>query len=115
LPACAVVRLAYFVRTQGPPGSTLFPYTTLFRSCRGVRGVQNFLHDAPGLAVRDRCLRTADTPREVPHLLREPVIPLLLEDGIRPDRKSTRLKSSHEWISYAVFCLKKKNRKKVIV
>src|SRR5256885_4295599 len=62
-----------------PPRSTLFPYTTLFRSVRPA-----FRH--PGSARRD----------EGPH-------------GQRTDRKSTRLNSSHLVISYAVFCLKKKN------
>src|SRR5256885_11155426 len=76
-----------------PPRSTLFPYTTLFRSCcttspsrspgeRGRRG------------RRDRCRE--DHPHQSAH-------PLL-------DRKSTRLNSSHLVISYAVFCLKKKKR-----
>src|SRR5437588_4595301 len=67
-----------------PPRSTLFPYTTLFRS-PGLGG-----GGVPALrgAVRDRLLR-ADVPRR--------------------DRKSTRLNSSHTVISYAVFCLKKKN------
>src|SRR5438105_12035689 len=63
-----------------PPRSTLFPYTTLFRS-RGRRG-----------GGGRRCL-----------------LFLAADQGQRRDRKSTRLNSSHEWISYAVFCLKKKN------
>src|SRR5438105_11059819 len=62
-----------------PPRSTLFPYTTLFRS------------------RRDRVVRTRGA-----HL------DWLDVQGPRRDRKSTRLNSSHEWISYAVFCLKKK-------
>src|SRR5437764_7937681 len=70
-----------------PPRSTLFPYTTLFRS--------EDLHDrlAPGEPARD-----AD---RVHRRLRARV-----DDS---DRKSTRLNSSHRCISYAVFCLKKKN------
>src|SRR2546430_13248134 len=67
-----------------PPRSTLFPYTTLFRSGRQVQDV--VLHD-PG---------RHDEHRLGVHL------------G-RGDRKSTRLNSSHSQISYAVFCLKKKN------
>src|SRR5438105_6191025 len=63
-----------------PPRSTLFPYTTLFRSKPHARG--------GGRAV---------SSREHPH-------------ARGPDRKSTRLNSSHEWISYAVFCLKKKKK-----
>src|SRR5438128_2960670 len=63
-----------------PPGSTLFPYTTLFRSLRGRR-------DAADNAARTRTMRPTASLR---------------------DRKSTRLNSSHGSISYAVFCLKKK-------
>src|SRR2546422_3887645 len=65
-----------------PPRSTLFPYTTLFRSPR---------IDGHGLQA----------PERRPH--REDDVPEL-------DRKSTRLNSSHGYISYAVFCLKKKKR-----
>src|SRR5438105_6799941 len=71
-----------------PPRSTLFPYTTLFRS---------HLRAGPG---RDRRLRTI-TRRKAGTLHRAEIA----------DRKSTRLNSSHEWISYAVFCLKKKKEK----
>src|SRR5204862_2149503 len=94
-----------------PPSSTLFPYTTLFRSHRavGVRqrvplGADQVDGGLLGLAVPlvghvDRAdLRGADGPLEV-------VV------GVdRLDRKSTRLNSSHVEISYAVFCLKKKNK-----
>src|SRR5438105_8392499 len=65
-----------------PPRSTLFPYTTLFRS-QDSRPVPPGTAPAPGA-------RRARRPR------------------LPRDRKSTRLNSSHEWISYAVFCLKKK-------
>src|SRR2546430_5635618 len=68
-----------------PPRSTLFPYTTLFRSD---------LHERP---ARDD--HAADMLR---HVARQP--------GNLLDRKSTRLNSSHSQISYAVFCLKKKNK-----
>src|SRR6476620_12071630 len=74
----------FFLMIRRPPRSTLFPYTTLFRS--GSRG------------------RSAPTRR-----------PSRREDRRRaprsPDRKSTRLNSSHANISYAVFCLKKKKQK----
>src|SRR5438105_11637990 len=70
-----------------PPRSTLFPYTTLFRS-----------HGAPGA-------NTSSTAKERAPVAAAPT------DG--RDRKSTRLNSSHEWISYAVFCLKKKKHKKI--
>src|SRR2546429_1188641 len=70
-----------------PPRSTLFPYTTLFRSALGAR-------------QRDLDLDVARHQRAVG------------EDGAHGgDRKSTRLNSSHGYISYAVFCLKKKKKK----
>src|SRR2546430_5001059 len=82
-----------------PPRSTLFPYTTLFRSC------------CPPTA-------TAPCPRcSPPHCPAQARSPRSPPDGSEPsggdrgdrDRKSTRLNSSHSQISYAVFCLKKKN------
>src|SRR5690348_18120626 len=78
-----------------PPRSTLFPYTTLFRSA-GDLGRD--LHGQPGLA-------DAPDPAQGHEPARDP------ERG-RGDRKSTRLNSSHPSISYAVFCLKKKKNKK---
>src|SRR3712207_7487471 len=78
-----------------PPRSTLFPYTTLFRS---------LFSEGYGFEVaRSRDLseaRTAVTRGDEP----------LAERTVHLDRKSTRLNSSHANISYAVFCLKKKNR-----
>src|SRR2546430_5949380 len=71
--------LFFFLMIRRPPRSTLFPYTTLFRS-RGSRGTHDVL-DSPSV-----------TPGEL----------------VVTDRKSTRLNSSHSQISYAVFCLKKK-------
>src|SRR3712207_7188015 len=86
-----------------PPRSTLFPYTTLFRS--HPAGVCRYQHD---LAVSDRRHpfdRSMDDldPWERPRL----VVAVQIGGG-RLDRKSTRLNSSHANISYAVFCLKKK-------
>src|SRR5256885_10006397 len=72
-----------------PPRSTLFPYTTLFRSLPVRRGDRP--HRAIPVSRRDAHGGRAD------------------RRGPRPDRKSTRLNSSHLVISYAVFCLKKKN------
>src|SRR5947208_6729775 len=83
-----------------PPRSTLFPYTTLFRSTdrHGDRG-------QPGEVRRHR--------ENVGEVHRDRVVELLARlegrGGRGGDRKSTRLNSSHQIISYAVFCLKKKN------
>src|SRR5258708_20029583 len=74
-----------------PPRSTLFPYTTLFRSC-------------PPL-VLDRAV--LDARGAVAHARRADRVDRSAVQ--RTDRKSTRLNSSHQIISYAVFCLKKKN------
>src|SRR3712207_7263872 len=81
-----------------PPRSTLFPYTTLFRSLRERAG--------PGPLVVVPLLGRADVP-----VARLPADPARRLDELgegRQDRKSTRLNSSHANISYAVFCLKKK-------
>src|SRR3712207_7282189 len=77
-----------------PPRSTLFPYTTLFRSGRSGRAA----------ATGPR------SPRPALHRAARGRLPLPARDVRAPqDRKSTRLNSSHANISYAVFCLKKKN------
>src|SRR2546430_9726634 len=95
--------LFFFLMIRRPPRSTLFPYTTLFRSCR---------LEEPGMM------------RILLELLAKPVYPHVNRPGLsficispyishefraRQDRKSTRLNSSHSQTSYAVFCLKKKN------
>src|SRR5256884_7268386 len=81
-----------------PPRSTLFPYTTLFRSLieRGA-AVMGLLEDAADLARR-RALHVGRPERPGRQY----------RGAAREDRKSTRLNSSHGYISYAVFCLKKK-------
>src|SRR3712207_6923409 len=86
-----------------PPRSTLFPYTTLFRSHPG-REVQQ---------GRRRLGQVLGPPRrrdDGAHLLREEGRERPRPAGELEDRKSTRLNSSHANISYAVFCLKKKRR-----
>src|SRR5437870_11515710 len=92
LPSC-------FVRSPPPPRSTLFPYTTLFRSREAIELGRQALTGETG---RQRVAEAAHAA--VTALLDRPI-------G-RPadllDRKSTRLNSSHVAISYAVFCLKKK-------
>src|SRR5690349_23454252 len=94
-----------------PPSSTLFPYTTLFRSDR--------LGDVRG---RSSCSRAAPPPYRGCHGAgaSRPSTPSCLRGRAasrpnrcpREDRKSTRLNSSHVEISYAVFCLKKKKKQK---
>src|SRR5215510_16229541 len=78
----------FFLMIRRPPRSTLFPYTTLFRSRRG----------RPGPARR----RVGESRQPAPRRRRG--------GGALRDRKSTRLNSSHVAISYAVFCLKKKKK-----
>src|SRR5262245_62996750 len=87
-------RLFFFLMIRRPPRSTLFPYTTLFRS-----------GDAH-IARRSADRHVAPRPRSHRPRRLEPIPPQ------PPDRKSTRLNSSHLGISYAVFCLKKKKQKK---
>src|SRR2546422_6099712 len=85
-----------------PPRSTLFPYTTLFRSLP-LRLHEAEIHDLEVLAVHQDPLELGEGPAALwsgehgKRSLRRP-----------RDRKSTRLNSSHGYISYAVFCLKKK-------
>src|SRR2546430_13758883 len=84
--------LFFFLMIRRPPRSTLFPYTTLFRSpCPTVCG-----HDANTCHLNHRRL-FREAGYEIPY------------DAERRDRKSTRLNSSHSQISYAVFCLKQNN------
>src|SRR5256885_8842021 len=93
---CEIVRsrlFFFFLMIRRPPRSTLFPYTTLFRSgC-----------DHPEIDAYDEDHGRSQKRLRQPGRHRGPL------DG---DRKSTRLNSSHLVISYAVFCLKKKNKTK---
>src|SRR2546422_2288622 len=101
----------FFLMIRRPPRSTLFPYTTLFRSV-GMAVVQKFHQPARGAMIAAG--RRAH--RDVGHgeLLCRGNGALPAGDRLDPasarDRKSTRLNSSHGYISYAVFCLKKKRR-----
>src|SRR2546426_3615540 len=85
-----------------PPRSTLFPYTTLFRSNaikngqQGISSIGNIGQGTPGVIPR-------------PFVV-QPIFSEGQSNGPVIDRKSTRLNSSHLVISYAVFCLKKKKR-----
>src|SRR5687768_18342036 len=89
-----------------PPRSTLFPYTTLFRSAyrQPVAGGLALRPQRVAGAAEER--HEARAPRDVPGFLVHEA------DHQHVDRKSTRLNSSHGYISYAVFCLKKKNKTK---
>src|SRR5256884_1894751 len=78
-----------------PPRSTLFPYTTLFRS---------HMEGAMGWLERSNSARDRPSTYSMEHQKKRSVAPALYHG----DRKSTRLNSSHGYISYAVFCLKKK-------
>src|SRR2546422_2662209 len=93
-----------------PPRSTLFPYTTLFRS-QHPEGVDDFFHKPLHLLGID-ALDLPEQPEVVAQLFgnldeRAQIL------GETTDRKSTRLNSSHGYISYAVFCLKKKNKRNI--
>src|SRR5690242_21419244 len=91
----------FFLMIRRPPRSTLFPYTTLFRSVAAGE-LDELVHEAAVVGV----------------LLGLVAVVLVAGDGLHRgeprglDRKSTRLNSSHMSISYAVFCLKKKKKRK---
>src|SRR5690348_17376012 len=86
----------FFLMIRRPPRSTLFPYTTLFRSTFQRRAGHNLL-----IAGGDRDAALGVTVASI----------VSLAATHAEDRKSTRLNSSHPSISYAVFCLKKKKKK----
>src|SRR2546429_6554801 len=93
-----------------PPRSTLFPYTTLFRSVAQpqarFRIVARRIDEPPAIGRQHGTHRAAVQIGLREYLAGAPVV-----DG---DRKSTRLNSSHGYISYAVFCLKKKNTTPIV-
>src|SRR5258708_14226805 len=82
----------FFLMIRRPPRSTLFPYTTLFRSGCGCKAIL--------ASTTFRCRNRPVT------------LAIAVSTVSGRDRKSTRLNSSHQIISYAVFCLKKKTKKK---
>src|SRR3989475_5827213 len=82
-----------------PPRSTLFPYTTLFRSRVAEGAAAQFGESAFALTLKGAALTELGRYREAL---------AVLDQAVESDRKSTRLNSSHSQISYAVFCLKKK-------
>src|SRR2546430_6856358 len=88
-----------------PPRSTLFPYTTLFRSLSRHRADR---HDRQSEMAPSDAWRNRGRFRAVDRRAWRRACP-------EPDRKSTRLNSSHSQISYAVFCLKKKKKQKYLI
>src|SRR2546422_5757185 len=88
-----------------PPRSTLFPYTTLFRSYLSIKGASDAIEFYKKAFGATEVFRMAQPDGRIGHA------ELQIGDS-RLDRKSTRLNSSHGYISYAVFCLKKKKKKK---
>src|SRR3712207_7368153 len=97
---CSHISLFFFLMIRRPPRSTLFPYTTLFRSlhARGELGEPVVAEVGLRGAGGDQQRVVGRQRRAAEHL----------GGDQPPDRKSTRLNSSHANISYAVFCLKKK-------
>src|SRR2546429_6508045 len=91
-----------------PPRSTLFPYTTLFRSNTDRRHAHLRLRSESGAAAHPAAGGSPEA-RARPHR----GLPPAAGCAAAPDRKSTRLNSSHGYISYAVFCLKKKKHDEI--
>src|SRR5438309_6991476 len=105
---------SFFLMIRRPPRSTLFPYTTLFRSDKAQEAHYNLisaLHKSLRGSDVDAALywfaRMLDGGEDPKYIARR-LVRFAVEDI---DRKSTRLNSSHSSISYAVFCLKKKKKK----
>src|SRR3712207_6954041 len=90
-----------------PPRSTLFPYTTLFRSNVYQVGTNRITVEIPGVQDADTLLAQLGTPGKI-YFIRHVASDGSANYALDQDRKSTRLNSSHANISYAVFCLKKK-------
>src|SRR2546429_4505089 len=100
----------FFLMIRRPPRSTLFPYTTLFRSQARQEVRRRAVGRGRDLRVRHRQLRRLGRDHEVAGQGEaEAAAGGDAVDG-HEDRKSTRLNSSHGYISYAVFCLKKKKK-----
>src|SRR5207245_4240811 len=93
----------FFLLLPRPPTPTLFPYTTLFRSVAPHHEADRGCSEGGGSAE----FRSPQTPPRVRRRNEQAA-----RGRLWPDRKSTRLNSSHGSISYAVFCLKKKKHKK---
>src|SRR2546427_2274295 len=88
-----------------PPRSTLFPYTTLFRSCEELANLRKIL---PERVAKQNARLALEFTQGLEKAWRDIWEDWCRTSGETRDRKSTRLNSSHSQISYAVFCLKKK-------
>src|SRR5206468_11130065 len=101
-----IVFFFFFLMIRRPPRSTLFPYTTLFRS-----GIIARAATVNASLCGANAEQAAATPEGVVWFMK-PALDNVRCRHLHRDRKSTRLNSSHDQISYAVFCLKKKKKKK---
>src|SRR3712207_8136746 len=104
--------LFFFLMIRRPPRSTLFPYTTLFRSRAREGGGEEGQVSRHNLPVRRQLVVVVAAGGTSG--LADAAAVLAHHVGIGVDRKSTRLNSSHANISYAVFCLKKKKMQTVV-
>src|SRR3712207_8550154 len=95
-----------------PPRSTLFPYTTLFRSEGQATAEDPYERQDHRVGQQGYVDEAPKKGRQHIYEAQQPEDPQGLEDARQEDRKSTRLNSSHANISYAVFCLKKKKKSK---
>src|SRR5258708_30403916 len=93
------VLLFFFLMIRRPPRSTLFPYTTLFRSVSSRHAMNLSFSKSSSFVGQSRS---------------NGIMPTTVSHGMGTDRKSTRLNSSHQIISYAVFCLKKKKQNHIV-
>src|SRR3712207_7510757 len=108
-----MIVFCFFLMIRRPPRSTLFPYTTLFRSCRGRR--RRHRRRADQERPRGERLASALEWSRPDRLGDVPASREGERSALRRDRKSTRLNSSHANISYAVFCLKKKKTTLILI
>src|SRR3712207_9555552 len=105
--SCVVWLPVFFLMIRRPPRSTLFPYTTLFRSEAEPVAQRTGQRPGPGRRAHQRERRDLERNRRGARTFADDNV-----DAKILDRKSTRLNSSHANISYAVFCLKKKTTMK---
>src|SRR5687768_18095213 len=97
----------FFLMIRRPPRSTLFPYTTLFRSKIRSASAIGEIHACPRCGGMVHIVPPPGWTAE-----NQSAPQAIAVAAVSADRKSTRLNSSHGYISYAVFCLKKKKKKK---